>query len=67
MRAMSQFRSSAMYKGDFARNQPCQNTIRLPSCLDNRPLKFEEWEIFVRKLFLFLPRLLGNWDRPVGF
>src|SRR6056300_1780220 len=35
----------AMYKGDFARKSTLSNYgFRLPSCLDNRPLKFEEWE-----------------------
>ena len=37
----------AMYKGDFARKSTLSDYgFRLPSCLDNRPLKFEEWEQF---------------------
>ena len=37
----------AMYKGDFARKSTLsEHGFRLPSCLDNRPLKFEEWEGF---------------------
>ncbi|GAB2179398.1 excinuclease ABC subunit UvrB [Dongia sp. agr-C8] len=34
-----------MYKGDFARKSTlAEYGFRLPSCIDNRPLKFEEWE-----------------------
>ncbi len=36
-----------MYKGDFARKSVLtQYGFRLPSALDNRPLKFAEWEAF---------------------
>ncbi|MDR1476383.1 MAG: excinuclease ABC subunit UvrB [Holosporales bacterium] len=36
-----------MYLGDRARKQNLSNYgFRLPSCLDNRPLKFEEWDFF---------------------
>jgi excinuclease ABC subunit B len=35
----------AMYKGDFARKSVLsEHGFRLPSCMDNRPLKFEEWD-----------------------
>ena len=35
----------AMYKGDRARKETLVNFgFRLPSALDNRPLRFEEWE-----------------------
>ena len=35
----------AMYKGDRSRKETLVNFgFRLPSALDNRPLKFEEWE-----------------------
>ena len=35
----------AMYKGDRSRKTTlAEYGFRLPSCLDNRPLKFEEWE-----------------------
>jgi excinuclease ABC subunit B len=38
---------SAMYKGDFARKSNLTEFgFRLPSALDNRPLKFEEWESY---------------------
>lgn len=34
----------AMYRGDYARKTTLSEYgFRLPSCLDNRPLKFEEW------------------------
>lgn len=37
----------AMYKGDFARKSNLvEHGFRLPSAMDNRPLKFEEWESF---------------------
>ena len=36
---------SAMYRGDRARKETLvEYGFRLPSALDNRPLKFEEWE-----------------------
>lgn len=35
----------AMYKGDYSRKFTlAEYGFRLPSCLDNRPLKFEEWD-----------------------
>ncbi len=35
----------AMFKGDLSRKRTlAQYGFRLPSCMDNRPLKFEEWE-----------------------
>ncbi len=38
---------NGMYKGDFARKSTLvEFGFRLPSALDNRPLKFEEWEKF---------------------
>ncbi len=34
-----------MYRGDFARKKTLSDYgFRLPSCMDNRPLKFEEWD-----------------------
>jgi len=36
----------AMYKGDASRkNNLSEHGFRLPSCRDNRPLKFEEWDM----------------------
>lgn len=38
---------NGMYKGDFARKSTLvEHGFRLPSALDNRPLKFDEWENF---------------------
>jgi excinuclease ABC subunit B len=40
----------AMYRGDRARKETLvEYGFRLPSALDNRPLKFEEWEDHVRQ------------------
>ncbi|MBK9383980.1 MAG: excinuclease ABC subunit UvrB [Planctomycetes bacterium] len=40
-----------MYKGDRARKQNLvEHGFRLPSALDNRPLRFEEWEQLVRQV-----------------
>ncbi len=34
-----------MYRGDFARKATlAEYGFRLPSCMDNRPLRFEEWD-----------------------
>ncbi|WP_404801214.1 excinuclease ABC subunit UvrB [Acuticoccus sediminis] len=36
----------AMYKGDFRRKATlAEYGFRLPSCMDNRPLRFEEWDM----------------------
>ena len=52
----------AMYKGDFARKSTLSNYgFRLPSCLDNRPLKFEEWEGF-RPQTIFVSDTPGKWE-----
>jgi excinuclease ABC subunit B len=40
----------AMYRGDRARKETLvEYGFRLPSALDNRPLKFEEWEAHVKQ------------------
>jgi excinuclease ABC subunit B len=40
----------AMYRGDRSRKETLvQFGFRLPSALDNRPLKFPEWEAFARQ------------------
>ena len=52
----------AMYKGDFARKSTLSEYgFRLPSCLDNRPLKFEEWEQF-RPQTIYVSATPGNWE-----
>ena len=53
----------AMYKGDRARKSTLsEHGFRLPSCMDNRPLKFEEWEAFrpSDNLCFCNPRFMGN-------
>jgi len=41
----------AMYRGDRSRKENLvEHGFRLPSALDNRPLKFEEWEERVRQV-----------------
>ena len=52
----------AMYKGDFARKSTLSDYgFRLPSCLDNRPLKFEEWEAF-RPQTIYVSATPGSWE-----
>jgi excinuclease ABC subunit B len=51
-----------MYKGDRSRKANlAEYGFRLPSCLDNRPLKFEEWEAF-RPQTLFVSATPGPWE-----
>ena len=52
----------AMYKGDFRRKSTLSEYgFRLPSCLDNRPLKFEEWEAF-RPHTIHVSATPGEWE-----
>jgi excinuclease ABC subunit B len=51
-----------MYRGDFARKSTlAEYGFRLPSCIDNRPLKFEEWEK-MRPQTLFVSATPGDWE-----
>ncbi|WP_322784397.1 excinuclease ABC subunit UvrB [Acidiphilium sp. PA] len=51
-----------MYKGDFARKSVLSDFgFRLPSCIDNRPLKFEEWDRF-RPQTTFVSATPGPWE-----
>ena len=51
-----------MYKGDRSRKQTLSDYgFRLPSCMDNRPLKFEEWEE-MRPQTLFISATPGPWE-----
>jgi excinuclease ABC subunit B len=51
-----------MYKGDQSRkNTLAQYGFRLPSCRDNRPLKFEEWEE-MRPATVFVSATPGPWE-----
>ncbi|MBY0272675.1 MAG: excinuclease ABC subunit UvrB [Alphaproteobacteria bacterium] len=52
----------AMYKGDSSRKRTLSDFgFRLPSCRDNRPLKFEEWEA-MRPQTLFISATPGPWE-----
>jgi excinuclease ABC subunit B len=51
-----------MERGDFARkNTLSEFGFRLPSCIDNRPLKFAEWEKF-RPQTVFVSATPGPWE-----
>ncbi len=51
-----------MYKGDFARKSTLSGFgFRLPSCVDNRPLKFEEWEA-MRPQTVHVSATPGPWE-----
>jgi excinuclease ABC subunit B len=51
-----------MYRGDFNRKSVlAEYGFRLPSCVDNRPLKFEEWETY-RPQTLFVSATPGPWE-----
>lgn len=53
---------NGMYKGDFARKSVlAQHGFRLPSALDNRPLKFEEWDEF-RPQTVFVSATPGKYE-----
>ncbi len=52
----------AMYRGDRNRKSTLSDYgFRLPSCLDNRPLKFEEWDKF-RGQTVFVSATPGDWE-----
>jgi excinuclease ABC subunit B len=52
----------AMYKGDRARKTTLSEYgFRLPSCLDNRPLKFEEWDAF-RPQTIYVSATPSTWE-----
>ncbi len=51
-----------MYRGDYARKSTlAEFGFRLPSCIDNRPLKFEEWEA-MRPQTIFVSATPGPWE-----
>jgi excinuclease ABC subunit B len=52
----------AMYKGDYRRKATlAEYGFRLPSCIDNRPLKFEEWDL-MRPQTTFVSATPGPWE-----
>jgi excinuclease ABC subunit B len=51
-----------MYRGDFNRKSTLADFgFRLPSCVDNRPLRFEEWEA-MRPQTVFVSATPGPWE-----
>ncbi len=51
-----------MFRGDYARKSTLSEFgFRLPSCIDNRPLKFEEWES-MRPQTVFVSATPGPWE-----
>ena len=53
---------NGMYKGDFSRKSNLSEFgFRLPSCKDNRPLKFEEWDK-MRPETVFVSATPSNWE-----
>jgi len=52
----------AMYKGDYRRKATlAEYGFRLPSCIDNRPLKFEEWDM-MRPQTVYVSATPGPWE-----
>ena len=58
---------NGMFKGDRSRKSTlAEYGFRLPSCMDNRPLKFEEWDM-MRTQTVFVSATPGPWElKQVG-
>ena len=55
-----------MYKGDRARKETLVNYgFRLPSALDNRPLRFDEWESLAPQM-IFVSATPGPYEKQQG-
>ncbi len=51
-----------MYRGDYNRKSTLAGYgFRLPSCVDNRPLKFEEWD-HMRPQTVYVSATPGDWE-----
>ena len=51
-----------MYRGDFRRKATlAEYGFRLPSCMDNRPLRFEEWDL-MRPESVYVSATPGTWE-----
>jgi excinuclease ABC subunit B len=51
-----------MYRGDYRRKATlAEYGFRLPSCIDNRPLKFEEWDA-MRPQTVYVSATPGGWE-----
>ncbi len=52
----------AMYKGDRSRKETLvEHGFRLPSAIDNRPLKFDEFEVFLKSA-IYVSATPGDWE-----
>ena len=52
----------AMFRGDYRRKATlAEYGFRLPSCMDNRPLRFEEWDA-MRPQTAFVSATPGGWE-----
>ena len=53
---------NGMYKGDYTRKKTLSEYgFRLPSCMDNSPLKFQEWDA-MRTQTIFVSATPGPWE-----
>ena len=51
-----------MFRGDYNRKKTLSDYgFRLPSCVDNRPLRFEEWNQ-MRGQTIFVSATPGDWE-----
>jgi len=51
-----------MFRGDFKRKSTlAEYGFRLPSCMDNRPLRFEEWDA-MRPQSVYVSATPANWE-----
>ncbi|MEO0618797.1 MAG: excinuclease ABC subunit UvrB, partial [Pseudomonadota bacterium] len=51
-----------MFRGDFRRKATlAEYGFRLPSCMDNRPLRFEEWDA-MRPQSVYVSATPGSWE-----
>ena len=51
-----------MFRGDYRRKSTlAEFGFRLPSCLDNRPLRFEEWNV-MRPQTVYVSATPGGWE-----
>ena len=58
-----------MYRGDFRRKATlAEYGFRLPSCMDNRPLRFEEWDLMRPQTDVRLGDAgrAGRWSAPAA-
>ena len=58
-----------MFRGDYRRKATlAEYGFRLPSCIDNRPLRFEEWDAMRPQTVVRLgdARRRGRWSRPAA-